>query len=1729
MNNVLTAKNSFQDGLLMDFAPENTGAGNLTNALNATLVTFNGNEMVLQNDMGNGRVETARLPEGFIPVGTCEFGDIIYIVSYNPITNKSQIGCFPSPERNISSDEISNSEQSISFNDFQELTNKLVLIEDGSKRYIKTDDDLENYSGDYKSENGDIITLTEDLNIQLNIQLNESFPYQEKEYVLNRELCPTGKLKKTSVKKVIVETKKLNPGDKYILYTENKEAITANKEVLSGYGIGSIEQSPKNLKLHVVSIEDSGKITYLDTTTKWYDIENGNNSYSDYLINYSQGTPDEGTRDLDSYRDLLESNWSIFSSKVSGKLAILAELETIDTFSCSYDVELIDQTKENGITYNNYELYLYPEYTSKHESIKPAYIVATESKFARESVEGILTSKLIYEGSNLGFIPDTNKGWELTSDGKINTGVTFKIPYTKSVKSVTTSENEVVRIKSDALIYTMQVTPAMNYGMLDHLAQDIIIDFNKIGTGEINLTTWKYHNSETTSILTFGLESYPKPNHEIKAVIIDFYDAQGLCAEYVLQGKKSYNGVFTEYIQLGQPTGNFRFKNKKLNTNYYTNYNTNYNNLINAINILQNENASDDEKSNSDAALQNILKGSGDPDVYVGRELLLEKAITYRDTFISNYFTLTEDIIHYSNAIQKYDNDENPKSFKWELPREGSVSDANTIYPNNLYKVVIKVYSAREDNKSNLEVKSFYRWYWTTSMFNDYYYNCNDFEILKFQLELDANVLYFSKPNFVWKEQEINNLSTEKFDDSTWSDDNIPQTFSANKVYIGDDTSNLRMSIQAGLINDYGCFNLHQGRLSDIEVNIYLGGGNIIYDNVDYNWSIEASNLLYENFLQKKPLEVNAGDTYDNIDSTNIQNKVNGLSDFYDLSFADGKEFQEDPNSQYQYYSYGTTLNTCYYKNESERKFINLLFKSILYNKAYITDLKSSKITVPVYKPVVYEVKDLQQLGLSFSEINEKTRLYFPECITLGNNKDSVMTARLNFTLSNNDQILCNQIKEDDNVNSTTMVGNISVSNIKDLLKQTLPEKGVFFLVYPAWSKDADKQADEFLVNLDSTEKWRSLYWVSENGGEGSENGFKNMITGNIIDVNVDGNKTFKVDGYSQTPFLAVKVNDDTCYILNNAYASQPESESESESESEAITQAPIYASNDSGKYTEKNTLFQDNFAAQLYYLFSNVYHRNCQIDNIAVNVGNIVSNNPFEATLTRDIVVSLKGKEKTTHNIIFNGMDFNQYVNVVYSNINPVKTGDQIKLQDINNDTQNNNNIILNFIERGVQSQLTVTKKVDSLFAGSEIPAYYYTPKNELKPLSEDLLGNTFYIRQNDTLSVYKDEEELLFNPDETCFSYPLRVTKTKQSSTLLNEYYNKYKEFYNSIKDFKLSIQIPNNGELQDYIDAYFNPDNQYNLIKDLLAETNNDNFNDYLSNSKASGKAVIINGDTSLQFPDSYYNKMGNYALFFKTIYQTYKRPEEITDANIEITSVTNSNPSTIKVTKFLGFELEEPWEITQSELDDDYKIQIKNSEPINFKLKDSTEFIQINPIISGNFISFEFPDEGGVMLVTNCQIRYKNYIFQFKGQDINYPNQIRCTQEIGDNYYTPNNLDKSLVDQGEITITRADTMPNLTPIIADCIGFKCGLGLNQAFTYTNKLEATVDYGGSFGFGGDDSNGESEHDIHELGTAYWINIGSKQQYLDSHFKLDNPDQPDPNYWVGIRDINTINNGNE
>lgn len=91
------AKNNFTEGLVMDMSPEVTQNNCLTNALNATYITMNGNELQLQNDMGNAKFG-AYLPGGYIPLGTTQLGGIVYVISYNPSSNKTQIGSFPSPQ-----------------------------------------------------------------------------------------------------------------------------------------------------------------------------------------------------------------------------------------------------------------------------------------------------------------------------------------------------------------------------------------------------------------------------------------------------------------------------------------------------------------------------------------------------------------------------------------------------------------------------------------------------------------------------------------------------------------------------------------------------------------------------------------------------------------------------------------------------------------------------------------------------------------------------------------------------------------------------------------------------------------------------------------------------------------------------------------------------------------------------------------------------------------------------------------------------------------------------------------------------------------------------------------------------------------------------------------------------------------------------------------------------------------------------------------------------------------------------------------------------------------------------------------------------------------------------------------------------------------------------------------------------------------------------------------------
>lgn len=75
------------------------------------------------------------------------------------------------------------------------------------------------------------------------------------------------------------------------------------------------------------------------------------------------------------------------------------------------------------------------------------------------------------------------------------------------------------------------------------------------------------------------------------------------------------------------------------------------------------------------------------------------------------------------------------------------LDDAGTIYSNCLYlvKIIVKYCSIGvldeyiEDETSYIED---FRWYWTNTMFNDYYYSTQDFRGLQFSLNLDCQAVF---------------------------------------------------------------------------------------------------------------------------------------------------------------------------------------------------------------------------------------------------------------------------------------------------------------------------------------------------------------------------------------------------------------------------------------------------------------------------------------------------------------------------------------------------------------------------------------------------------------------------------------------------------------------------------------------------------------------------------------------------------------------------------------------------------------------------------------------------------------------------------------------------------------------------------------------------------------------------------------------------------------------------
>lgn len=265
--------NTFTGGLIMDIHPLMTPNNILINCLNGTLVTFQGNENVLQNDMGNGRVQTANLPEGYVPLGTTSLGGIIYIVAYNPYTNKCQIGSFPSPERSIEVTKNNKITYSLKNSDFSYSREGGAL-----SYYIKKafNDNIKFSPGDKFIIYGDTIS-------------DNYFKFYD-----------SSKYNRNDLKEAKKQTIKLD--------------------------IGTITEAGKlvkfsNLKEYKIEVNVG---TDEDLNTEERDF---------IIFNYKKKLDEElDDEDLNDYRSSTKQPYNIFNSKVSGTLVLIAELIQFNNF-----------------------------------------------------------------------------------------------------------------------------------------------------------------------------------------------------------------------------------------------------------------------------------------------------------------------------------------------------------------------------------------------------------------------------------------------------------------------------------------------------------------------------------------------------------------------------------------------------------------------------------------------------------------------------------------------------------------------------------------------------------------------------------------------------------------------------------------------------------------------------------------------------------------------------------------------------------------------------------------------------------------------------------------------------------------------------------------------------------------------------------------------------------------------------------------------------------------------------------------------------------------------------------------------------------------------------------------------------------------------------------------------------------------------------------------------------
>ena len=450
------ATNQFTKGLQLDTHPMVQSNDTLTDCLNGTLITMNGNEVILQNDMGNRRVDKAFLPPGYEPVGIKEYGGIIYVASYNPITNKSQIGSFPSPQKKLSSNSSGELQEVFDFSSFTSSSN------------YETDPDL-----------------------GINV------------------------LKSDSVMLPLSNDLSLRAGDKFAVYSsglsELSEYLTNYNNVLDGKAI-----SPKNrkytLQLGVLNSQnefvDITKTLYRwkSVSGQWQPVNYSSEVSETFKFNdgyfisdaFTNSFNEETIADAELIKERQKIAANTYAYKLVGPLYLKASINHIENFNYNiYGIKNNDGTAnlwvEGFLTYNC------PDGTG-----------IDLSSLDNNSNENYRTFE---EGT-----PDNNFGFDLIglSPANVQRGRSVYNPNTNTYTVKIVKKYINVAANRDGYMFDyvigVKVDKDTSGVYLKGLSTKGSINLSLLGSGILKFIGWKFYNNsaESTTALTFTFNAYPE-------------------------------------------------------------------------------------------------------------------------------------------------------------------------------------------------------------------------------------------------------------------------------------------------------------------------------------------------------------------------------------------------------------------------------------------------------------------------------------------------------------------------------------------------------------------------------------------------------------------------------------------------------------------------------------------------------------------------------------------------------------------------------------------------------------------------------------------------------------------------------------------------------------------------------------------------------------------------------------------------------------------------------------------------------------------------------------------------------------------------------------------------------------------------------------------------------------------------------------------------------------------